>query len=84
MKPLRDLSQALVMPFKALFVVGLCAVVNAMTYSGHWWVQWVALGMGIAIVVALARGVRTLAVLAAVAWAGRWLWQRAARPAPPR
>ena len=56
MNPLRDLSQALVMPFKALFVVGLCAVINAMTYSGHWWVKWVALGMGIATVVALAEG----------------------------
>lgn len=76
MNPLRDLSQALVMPFKALFVVGLCAVINAMTYSGTWWVKWVALGMGIAAVVALAKGARTLAVIALVAFAGWWIYRR--------
>ena len=76
MTPLRDLNQALVMPFKALFVVGLCAVINAMTYSGHWWVKWVALGMGIATVVALAKGARTLAVIALVALAGWWIYRR--------
>ena len=76
MNPLRDLSQAFVMPFKALFVVGLCAVINAMTYSGHWWVKWVALGMGIATVVALAKGARTLALVALVALAGWWIYRR--------
>ena len=76
MNPLRDLTQALTMPFRALFVVGLCAVINAMTYSGHWWVKWVALGMGIATVVALAKGARTLAVLALVALVGWWIYRR--------
>jgi hypothetical protein len=76
MNPLRDLTQALTMPFRALFVVGLCAVINAMTYSGHWWVKWVALGMGIATVVALAKGARSLAVLALVALAGWWIYRR--------
>lgn len=76
MNPLRDLSRALVMPFKALFVVGLCAVINAMTYSGTWWVKWVALGMGIATVVALAKGARSLAVVALVALAGWWIYRR--------
>ena len=76
MNPLRDLTQALTMPFRALFVVGLCAVINAMTYSGHWWVKWVALGMGIATVVALAKGARSLAVLALVALVGWWIYRR--------
>jgi hypothetical protein len=76
MNPLRDLSQALVMPFKALFVVGLCAVINAMTYSGYWWFKWVALGMGIATVVALAKGARTMAVIALIAFAGWWIYRR--------
>jgi hypothetical protein len=76
MNPLRDLSQALVMPFKAVFVVGLCAVINAMTYGGYWWVKWVALGMGIATVVALAKGARSLAVIALVALAGWWIYRR--------
>ena len=76
MNPLRDLTQALTMPFRALFVVGLCAVINAMTYSGHWWVQWVALGMGIATVVAVGKGLRTLLLLALIAWAGRVIYRK--------
>jgi len=76
MNPLRDLTRALTMPFRALFVVGLCAVINAMTYSGHWWVKWVALGMGIATVVALARGARSLALVVLVALAGWWIYRR--------
>jgi hypothetical protein len=76
MKPIRDLTRAVTMPFKALFVVGLCALINAMTSPGHWWFQWVALGMGIATVVALARGVRSAFVLGVVAVAGWWLYRR--------
>jgi len=76
MNPLRDLHRALTMPFRALFVVTLCGVINAMTYSGTWWVKWVALGMGIATVVALAKGARTLAVLALIALAGWWIYRR--------
>ena len=76
MKPIRDLTEMITMPVKALFVVGLCAVINAMTFSGTWWVKWVALGMGIATVVALARGLRTLLVLALVWWVGRALYRR--------
>ncbi len=76
MNPIRDLGRAVTMPFKALFVVGLCALINAMTSPGHWWFQWVALGMGIATVVALAKGLRTALVLAVVAVAGWWLYRR--------
>lgn len=64
------------MPFKAAFVVGLCALINAMTSPGHWWFQWVALGMGIAAVVALARGARTALALGLIALAGRWFLRR--------
>lgn len=75
-RPIRNLTDALVMPFKAVFVVGLCAVINAMTYHGTWWVKWVALGMGIAVLVAFARAAKTLAVIALVAWGGWWLHKR--------
>jgi hypothetical protein len=75
MRPIHDLTQAVTMPFKALFVVGLCAAINAMT-PGPWWFQWVALGMGIATVVALAKGIRTALLLGLVAWAGWWLYKR--------
>jgi hypothetical protein len=76
MNPIRDLSRAITMPLKALFVVGLCAVINAMTSPGHWWFQWVALGMGIATVVALAKGLRTFLVLGLLAGAGWIVYRR--------
>jgi hypothetical protein len=76
LRPVRDLTDAVVMPMKAVFVVGLCWIINSMTYSGVWWVKWVALGMGIAVVVAWARAARTLLVLALVALVGRWVWKR--------
>ena len=75
-RPINTLAEGILMPLRALFVVGLCWVINAMTFSGRWWVQWVALGMGIAVVVALARAARTLLVLALVAWGGLWLYRR--------
>jgi hypothetical protein len=74
--PVRDLAGAVVMPFKFLFVVGLCAFINYVTYSGYWWFKWVALGMGIAVLVAFARAARTLAVLGLIAWGGWWLHKR--------
>ena len=76
LQPIENLADAVLMPLKALFVVALCGLVNWMTYSGQWWVKWVALGMGIAVVVAWARAARTLLVLALVAWVGWKIYQR--------
>lgn len=75
-RPIHNITQAIVMPFKALFVVGLCALINWMTSPGNWWVQWVALGMGIAVLVAWARAAKTLVLLAVVAWVGYKIYQR--------
>lgn len=75
-RPVRDLTRAVVLPFKALFVVGLCFAINAMTSPGHWWVKWVALGMGIAVLVAWARALRTLLVIGLVAAVGLWVHRR--------
>lgn len=75
-RPIADLTQAVVMPLKALFVVGLCAAINAMTAPGHWWFKWVALGMGIAVLVSWARALRTLLTLALVGGVGWWLYRR--------
>jgi hypothetical protein len=76
MRPIKDLTEAVTMPLRAVFVVGLCWAINAFTYQGYWWVKWVALGMGIATVLALARGLRTAAVLLLVAWVARHLYRR--------
>jgi hypothetical protein len=74
--PIKDLTQAIVMPFKALFVVGLTGLINAMTYHGQWWFKWVALGMGIAVLTSFARAARTLLLLAVVGWVGYKIYQR--------
>lgn len=76
MNPVKDVWNLVAMPMKAVFVVGLCGVINWMTYAGTWWVKWVALGMGIATVVAVARGLRSLLLLALIAWAGRAIYRR--------
>ena len=75
-RPIKNLTDAIFMPFKAVFVVGLCALINTMTYHGQWWVKWVALGMGIAVIVAFARAAKTLLMLALLAWGGRWIYRR--------
>lgn len=75
-RPVRHLANAVVMPFKAVFVVGLCWLINAMTSPGHWWVQWVALGMGIAVLASLGRALKSLLLLALVAWVGWKVYQR--------
>jgi hypothetical protein len=74
--PITDLTRAIVLPFKALFVVGLTGIINAMTYHGVWWFKWVALGMGIAVLVAFAKAARTLLLLALVAWVGTKIYKR--------
>jgi hypothetical protein len=57
---------------KAPLILALLFVINLMTSPGHWWVQWPALGLGIAWVISLFRVLRAvvlaggLAALAAV------------------
>ena len=50
-------------PLILLFLV----VVNLMTSPGDWWVQWAALGIGIAWVVSLLRVLRAMIVLGGLA-----------------
>lgn len=75
-RPFGALVGAVVMPFKALFVVALCALINAMTYHGHWWFKWTALGMGIAVLAAFARAAKVLLTLGLVVAAGWWIHRR--------
>jgi hypothetical protein len=76
LSPFTDITRAVVLPFKALFVIGLTGTINAMTYHGVWWFKWVALGMGIAVLVAFAKAARTLLLLALVAWVGTKIYKR--------
>ena len=57
---------------KAPLILAFLFVINLMTSPGNWWVQWAALGLGIAWVMSLVRVLRAvvlaggLAALAAV------------------
>jgi len=57
---------------KAPLILAMLFVINLMTSPGHWWVQWAALGLGIAWVISLIRVARAvilaggLAALAAI------------------
>lgn len=50
-------------PIILLFLV----VINLMTWNGHWWVQWPALGIAIAWVVSLLRVIRAAVVVGGLA-----------------
>jgi hypothetical protein len=50
-------------PVILLFLV----VINLMTSPGHWWVQWAALGIGIAWIFSLLRVLRAVIVLGGLA-----------------
>ena len=75
-RPIKNLTAAVTMPLKFIFVVGLCGFINWMTFSGQWWFKWVAFGMGIAVLVAWARAAQTLLLLALVAFVGWKIYQR--------
>jgi hypothetical protein len=51
----------------APFILAMLFVINLMTSPGHWWVQWAALGLGIAWVTSLLRVIRALIVAGGLA-----------------
>ena len=71
----RDLTRAVTFPFTFLFVVGLCTFINWFTSPGHWWVQWVAFGMGIALICVWARALRALIVTVGIAGIGYFFYR---------
>jgi hypothetical protein len=62
-KTLHSVKFLFIGPLILLFLV----VVNLMTSPGDWWVQWAALGIGIAWVVSLLRVLRAMIVLGGLA-----------------
>ena len=63
--------------FKAPFILALLFVINLMTSPGHWWVQWAALGIGIAWFFALFRVLRAVVLAGGLAALGYYLFRRA-------
>ena len=53
--------------FKFLFtgpiILMFLVVINLMTSPGHWWVQWAALGIGLAWILSLMRVIRMMILL---------------------
>ena len=41
-RPVKNLTDAITMPFRAAFVIGLTGFINYATFSGDWWFKWVA------------------------------------------
>lgn len=74
LKPFKVFSKAITLPFTALFVIGITYQINMMTAPHHLWYPWVVLGMGIAVVVAWARALKTLALMLGVAGVAGLAW----------
>jgi hypothetical protein len=66
-------------------ILAMLTVINLMTSPGDWWVQWAALGIGIAWVISLFRVLRALVIAGGLAALVTWVVRRSARdvPAPP-
>lgn len=57
---MRQTARAFGFLFKAPLILLLVLVINWMTFTGQWWVQWAALGIGIAWVISLFRVIRAV------------------------
>ena len=66
---------------KAPFILLMLFVINLMTSPGDWWVQWAALGIGIAWFFALLRVIRGVILAGGLAALGIYLFNRYNRPA---
>lgn len=66
--------------FKFLFtgplILLMLLVINLMTSPGHWWVQWPALGIGIAWFISLFRVLRAVVLAGGLAALGFYLAKR--------
>jgi hypothetical protein len=63
----RQTAQAFRFLFTAPLILVLLFVINLMTSPGHWWVQWAALGLGIAWVISLFRVLRAVVLAGGLA-----------------
>ncbi len=53
--------------FAGPVILVFLVIINVMTSPGHWWVQWAALGIGIAWVISLLRVIRAIILLGGLA-----------------
>lgn len=66
--------------FKFLFigpaVLMMLVVINWLTSPGDWWVQWAALGIGIAWFICLLKVIRAAIIVGGLSALGLYLWKR--------
>lgn len=61
---------------KAPLILAFLVVINLLTSPGHWWVQWPALGLGIAWVISLFRVIRAIILAGGLAALAAYLLNR--------
>lgn len=71
-----DTLRAVKFLFTAPLILLLLVVINWMTSPGHWWVQWAALGLGIAWVISLFRVIRAVVLAGGLAALSAFLLSR--------
>jgi len=59
--------------FKGPLILAILFIINLVTSPHHWWVQWPALGIGIAWVINLFRVLRAIVVLGGLAGLAAYL-----------
>jgi hypothetical protein len=77
--PLAHTLRSLKFLFTGPLILLMLFVINWMTSPGHWWVQWAALGIGIAWVISLLRVIRAVLVAGGVAAVSAWFLSRTQR-----
>jgi hypothetical protein len=60
----------------APFLLAFLYVINLMTWRGEWWVQWAALGLGIAWVINLFIVIRAVILAGGLAALGAYLYRK--------
>jgi hypothetical protein len=60
----------------APLLVAFLFVINLMTWRGEWWVQWAALGLGIAWVINLFKVIRAVILAGGLAALGTYLYRK--------
>jgi hypothetical protein len=61
---------------KGPLILAFLFLINLMTSPGHWWVQWAALGIGIAWFFSLLRVIRAVILAGGLAAIGAYLMRK--------
>ena len=69
-------ARALTFLIQGPVILVMLFVINWMTSPGHWWVQWAALGIGIAWVFSLMRVLRAILLMGGLAALATWYVRR--------